>query len=665
MKIVLTTASPHSGHGQVFQLLCQAGLADAQPSRKEQLSPQALQTMLLRSYDVVLDGSAAITQQKPGKLWDEMAADLLLANIHQPQWGWADHQTLPLLDFWQDFDPQVRVLLVFDEPQAYIARALQALDKSDANSPDAACVDAVLQQWQHWNSALLYYFHRHTERCLLVNSQQALRAPQALLALLQKHWQIQLDADPLASSTAAATTALLPQYLAGQLLPPEHPAWLLAQELNSVAHLPASPAANASPLALWQDWRRLVQTQLSSAAQAQHQQQQLAQNQARIDAETLAKQQAEQALAQREAEHKQLHQLHQQLASQQQTQAQQARHHEAQQSALQHENSLLLQQLHQVQEELESAFLQRQSLEQAASQAAQDKAALIRTRDALVQEKAALVSAQAATSAKEKAALATANAKADASAKASADAIAKEKAALAQRDALATENKKLAQQITSLQQAQSAQQAQPDPKHSAQAAELQQENELLLLQLHQVQEELEHYFLQNQALTQQPHTLASNFASAFWRRHQPRELCIDLCGDIDGDNWYEAESDGRWAGPGHTATLQLPPLQAGRYRVELDIVDAMDLEIVRGLQLQALGQNHGLSLELPLSGQHYPATSYATLEISAAAAAEQAQQQAWSLGLHMPHLVCPADSGGQDTRQLGLRLRSVRLQRAD
>ena len=78
--------------------------------------------------------------------------------------------------------------------------------------------------------------------------------------------------------------------------------------------------------------------------------------------------------------------------------------------------------------------------------------------------------------------------------------------------------------------------------------QLVQEKDLLRLQLHQLQDELEHNYLQSQALGNRLE-LAKRTEESL-REAQRREIVVDMRKDINGENWYYAEWDGRWAGPG-------------------------------------------------------------------------------------------------------------------
>jgi hypothetical protein len=323
---------------------------------------------------------------------------------------------------------------------------------------------------------------------------------------------------------------------------------------------------------------------------------------------------------------------------------------QARKTALTQENELLLLQLHHVQEELEKTFLEHQSLASQTAQAAE-------------QHQAQLNLSQVASS--------------------TVEALQVEKTALTQENELLLlqlhhvqeelEKTFLEHQSLASQTAQAAEQHQAQLNLSqaalstVEALQVEktaqtQENELLLLQLHQVQEELEHYFLQYQDATQKHQTQLKPLQSAvdFWQRHPPEVIKINLCEHIDGQNWYYPEADGSWSGPGLVSTLQMPPMPAGSYMLELHVKDAMQPEIVLGQQVFVVSRNADsvepveLVHEFAEQGDLYPMVSMGLLELTH-------QQLPWTLQISLPHNVSPADSGSNDTRRLGIKLQAIRL----
>jgi hypothetical protein len=185
-------------------------------------------------------------------------------------------------------------------------------------------------------------------------------------------------------------------------------------------------------------------------------------------------------------------------------------------------------------------------------------------------------------------------------------------------------------------------------------AELKTAHELTCLQLEQVQEELAYYFQKFSESQRTQVARAGAFAAEFWRIHQPDVVALDLRRSIVGDQWYDAEPDGRWTGPGPTSTLELPSLVPGPYRLELEIVDAMAPDILSEAQVEVQGRTY------PLDGDFdFPATLGANVMVDGALA-----QQKLQVSLRVSRTASPADNGSDDRRQLGLRVQHVRLIRA-
>jgi len=188
------------------------------------------------------------------------------------------------------------------------------------------------------------------------------------------------------------------------------------------------------------------------------------------------------------------------------------------------------------------------------------------------------------------------------------------------------------------------------------ADELAQENELLLMQLHQVQEELEHYLLEYQK-----HAVDGG---------KPVEMEYDVRADIDGDNWYYAESDGRWAGPETTSTLKVPRMGTGRFAVEFDVVDAIELDILSGMRISL----NGVPLEINRERGKFPARLFKAnknkgklpMNLRSEFSTEQIGEcDTWQFQFMFPRVLSPSERGEKDTRKLAIRLRTLRLRALD
>lgn len=609
MSIVILIAPTAETATAAWATLRQADLADAAPSRREQLTPQQVQQLMLKTVQQRRGAAlapASTAAHAPSstntqthtldKIWTELAADLVLANVDAPHFGW--HQTLDAHTpgFWQRFDPHTRFVLVYENPAQFVANNLIQLAPTigNANTPDDES-QPLLKAWHASHSTLLDTFYALGADAVLVHVDQMASAT-ALLGLLEPALPTTVPTQQTVPGAALLTQLVQP------LVKQDAQAHALWQELQAAAQ---APMAETTPDALTALHNVDACLQLQSDLLAAQQALDAAGQQALNVQDQLAS--AKQAL-QTEAAAKALAQ--EQLAACQNTNTRLAEQHRQQLSETQQEGELLLAQLHQVQEELEKYFIQHGE----EAKAKTDLQALLEAETHACQQNAA------SSAAAIQAAHATAQA-----------------AAQEQLDAMAQENTRQAQQ------------------HRQQVQELTEEGDLLMAQLHQVQEELEHYFVQYQEQKKQLQSVTQ-----FWRQHPPTELWVDMRRTDDGNGWYEAEADGRWSGPGTESIIELPPLAAGQYLLELHIADAMAPELVADMQLVAQlddGQVLPVSLvhEFGAAEGMYPMASAGILELPASV------QGGWQLKLVLPHVVSPAEQGGDDTRELGLRLQGVRL----
>ncbi len=462
---ILVVAHPSAQAQQVFELLKAAGVQEALPSRREQLSAQALTETLLKAHGLQWhEGQVPtnIESVEASPMWQSLVLDLVLGNMEQPLWAWLDPQAVHLLDFWQQQSEHTVFMLVYDDLHNIYQQCLQS--GADA-SPES--INAKVQSWVAYNEALLQFHLRNPERSFLVHAKQVAQSAQSYVQQINQRVAAPLELaagqstaseepvdtaeQPISqlastelqtqpSATTQPSTDGLANWLIEQLVHTQADALQLYEEMQAAANLPlaqpvvSAPAADA--VGLQQAWASFV------AVQQQHSRntQRVADLQQQL--QTLQQQHAQvQALTDSEATAKQALQV--QLKN------------------TEEENALLLEQLHKVQEELESRYLQSQ--EQAKKLAEIPKL------------QAVLKSAQEQASKLQQAEAAAQKLQADLKA-------AQEKAAKLQQ-AEAQLKKELQQAV-----AKSA------------SAELQEENELLLGQLHKVQEELERYYLENHQL---------------------------------------------------------------------------------------------------------------------------------------------------------------------
>ena len=527
MKKIIITGHPQSGLEQIESLLLSAGMAAALPSQDKQLTAQEITTILCKAHGVVplaqIQGDQTLAQIEVAPVWQGMVLDLMLANLQHPLWGWADPHSIQLLEYWKAQDPQVVFVLVYDAPHT----ALTRLSLEDAAAP-AEVLQQRLQTWVAYNSALLQFYLRNPQRCVLVHASEAEPSAQRYVQLINSRIDAPLQlstpvqepqllhpTDSAANEESAVTAApAAPEHsivltqpvqnftnsqqahmLLAQLLETYPQAQTLYEELQAAATLPRNNPQMLgwngdaqSRFAAWQEFVQLHQLSRASHAELLKKQEQFTQAQQALEAD-FSKIKA--LLAAEQSRKNELQVLLQQSSQ---------KHQESTE-----ENELLLTQLHQVQEELERHYLDgqklKQSLEAAQAQAKQlptVQAELKKTQETL---KTAQGKANELPKIQEKlkeiqTALQTAQAQAKQLPTVQAE-LKKTQETLKITQDKANELPKVQEK---LKEAQAALQAAKTQKAAAPSQELKEENELLLLQLHQVQEELERYYLENQKL---------------------------------------------------------------------------------------------------------------------------------------------------------------------
>ena len=387
MNKILIVGHPQSGYQEVEGLLNTCGMNSPHPSRREGFLPAEISSTLCKahwgsSYDG-LESGEGIEQIEAGPVWHGMALDLMMGNLDQEFWGWADPQAVFLLNYWRDLDPKITFILLYDKPHSVLFQS----DADEAVSLSPEILNQRIRNWCTYNDVLLRFFHRNPQRCLLVNSQQVRHSVRSYLqkmcARIDAPWSEQVEhllesetgqehnTDEVISTIgkygdahniSLLQTEVIPageenalmSYLVDALVQ-QHPASLqLYEELQSVADLPLEGEAEAgcSPMDAWlgmtaQQLKLREQTQLAASQLKQAEQELQVLKEAQQDS-----QQEKELL---------LSQLHQVQVELEKIQTRTVVDTLANSEMVQ-ENELLLNQLHQVQEELERYYLENQRL---------------------------------------------------------------------------------------------------------------------------------------------------------------------------------------------------------------------------------------------------------------------------------------------------------------
>lgn len=475
MKSLCITGNTQAGVDHLANLVIQGGAQAALPA------PRTPEVSMADWHQAVLGQFAGsdIAQGSMGRVWDQLAGDIFLANRMQPLWFWADARSTALLDFWQGFDLNTRFVLVYTDPATALEQVLGSGQIAESQ------LDEFLAQWQQASRQMLRFHLRQPQRSLLV-SHDVDSDPYACVSLLNDQLglagllslPVQEDAasatdtpdwlPPFMQTDVPATAATadapaepvtLVRHLVSQYLE-EHPqALALHDEVMACITLVGEHSAPViSPLSPRAALGCFMQEDEKQSEAARALEARITGLQAELQSANTWKQRAEEKAGQLQRAESELKAANERIAALGKL--------EAGLKDATEENELLLEQLHIVQEELEKAFEWKAKAEAETAKLKKTEAELKAAKD-----KSTTLDAQLKKALEELKASNEKASKLDAQLK-------KAQADLkAATDKLTTEGK---QKVSALE---------------SQLKDVNEENELLLEQLHLVQEELERYYL--------------------------------------------------------------------------------------------------------------------------------------------------------------------------
>ncbi len=193
MNKIIVVGHPSSKYEEVETLLNDWGMVAAQPSRQEGILPAEIVEILCKAHGVnVLNRSEfddEVHQIEVSPVWNGMALDLLRGNLEQQLWGWADPHAVYFLDYWKNLDPKFTFILVYNHP-----RCLLTQDSENTEELTSQTLDQRVHKWCTYNAALLHFYHRNSECCLLVHAGQARASAKSYLQQVRARIDATLDA---------------------------------------------------------------------------------------------------------------------------------------------------------------------------------------------------------------------------------------------------------------------------------------------------------------------------------------------------------------------------------------------------------------------------------------------------------------------------------------
>lgn len=139
-----------------------AGVSQAEYSSK---SPQEIDEII---STISQDGTSFPV------IWNGLALDLLVDNIHHSLWGWSHSQALHALEYWKSIDPKFTFILSYDSPIKIL------IEETDDEK-----LESKLQEWITYNQKLLQFYLDNRANSVLLHQSQFNLDIQTGMALLE------------------------------------------------------------------------------------------------------------------------------------------------------------------------------------------------------------------------------------------------------------------------------------------------------------------------------------------------------------------------------------------------------------------------------------------------------------------------------------------------
>ncbi|AEY02697.1 chromosome segregation ATPase-like protein [Oceanimonas sp. GK1] len=340
MKALCITGMSSASLQQVGSLFFDAGVNEAKPVERGV-------TVTIGNWERTILGkqSQSSSTVKISNLWRQLAADLLLNNMDSSIWAWTSSTSALLLDFWAELDHDIHFLLIGCSLQ-------EGLTNEVNNGANLEELQKYYHQWCRYHQTLLQFYLTHPERCLLVDQYVALNNGVNLLQTVSDRWGWNLSlSKKLTTNFQVNSCSKLSYYLAQQLITERFKLPDFAQEITAAQHpltLPQDSGFTNEPAIT-------VEELLTVYQQEKQEQQQQA---------VISEQQYQSKLTELNSQMAELISSNQQLRQNEE----QARVHL---THVENEAKKLLLELHNTQQELEQALLDRESILQQANQAQQ------------------------------------------------------------------------------------------------------------------------------------------------------------------------------------------------------------------------------------------------------------------------------------------------------
>lgn len=181
-----------------------------------------------------------------GRVWDQIAGDIFFANHDELLWYWADTRSLPLLDYWQKFDPNTHFVLVHTSLRELIVNAIKSGNTAFEH------LQSIIERWHHETLVKLNFHLHHKKKSVILNFSDFASDKSHYLSEISN--QLQLSFKPIEEEKLLAPetskTSAIALFLSDELIKSFPESFALETEVNSILLNSSSISGNGGAVAI-------------------------------------------------------------------------------------------------------------------------------------------------------------------------------------------------------------------------------------------------------------------------------------------------------------------------------------------------------------------------------------------------------------------------------
>jgi glycosyltransferase involved in cell wall biosynthesis len=142
---------------------------------------------VLQSQGISIAGWTEQSRIEVQQQYLAQAQNLILARNNQAIWGWKDPRTTLFLDFWLKLIPDAKCIFLYRSPWEVVDSLFRRGDVIFRTNPNFA-----VHQWCHYNQAVLDFYQRYPEQCLLLEIGSIIENFQGIIDLIKQKFNLEL-----------------------------------------------------------------------------------------------------------------------------------------------------------------------------------------------------------------------------------------------------------------------------------------------------------------------------------------------------------------------------------------------------------------------------------------------------------------------------------------